>query len=548
MYTISEQQISVVPNLPKQSLTFKNKTVILGSNGAGKTTLLRLIFNQLRSNFGDRQTIYFEGSRRIGFPGVINAHEAYSTYEKAKDRYYSERMHSVEQRAQTVLILLERQQDSVYTRHGKRTAEWQANGQTGPMPQIEELPLQKLFDLFTSVFPEIVLKFETGAQNTIRACKYGEEYPFNNLSDGEHQALFLFADLVLATQSDSLILVDEPELHLNPLLANRIWDTIEQFFPEAVFIYTTHSISFAMRDNVEKIIALSGASREALEIEAISELPTEDMQEFLGAIPLILSSDKAILIEGLEGSVDIGFYQWLTGHTKAALVPLGSYYDVQLAITRQGVWAKLAPGMKLVGIIDRDARQAHAQHNNLIVLDYQEVESYFCHPDLLCALAAKSPLKEPAPTKNEIEQVIRTTFSDSLLRIVASRTAEQAKGELGVSLENEVLRKCQDINQLREHLKIRALEEAQKATQFVGEEVVLRIFEKEWQNCQDTLANNDIEKMLCLTPGKTLLAKLALAMGHRDGKTLTINAKSILNPQDFPHTKRLQDALANTLL
>lgn len=72
------------------------------------------------------------------------------------------------------------------------------------------------------------------------------------------QAMSLLADLAFLSETDSVFVVDEPELNLNLLVAQQLWDAIERLRPEAVFVYVTHSLAFAMRPTVEAIRVLPG--------------------------------------------------------------------------------------------------------------------------------------------------------------------------------------------------------------------------------------------------------------------------------------------------
>ena len=77
--------------------------------------------------------------------------------------------------------------------------------------------------------------------------KDGKSYPVADLSDGEKQVLAMLADLTSCAPPNAVFLVDEPELNLHPLLACRLWNVIESELPDAIFVYGTHCISFAMR-------------------------------------------------------------------------------------------------------------------------------------------------------------------------------------------------------------------------------------------------------------------------------------------------------------
>ena len=63
---------------------------------------------------------------------------------------------------------------------------------------------------------------------------------------------------VLCAPEKSIIIIDEPEMHIHVSLIKRLFDLIENERPDCVFIYLTHSIDFAFsRQNAKKIWAKS---------------------------------------------------------------------------------------------------------------------------------------------------------------------------------------------------------------------------------------------------------------------------------------------------
>lgn len=71
-----------------------------------------------------------------------------------------------------------------------------------------------------------------------------DPYPFNHLSDGE-KAVFYYIGHILLAATNSYIIVDEPENHLNLAICNKIWDSLEQERQDCKFIYLTHNLDFA---------------------------------------------------------------------------------------------------------------------------------------------------------------------------------------------------------------------------------------------------------------------------------------------------------------
>ena len=78
-------------------------------------------------------------------------------------------------------------------------------------------------------------------------------YHGREMSDGERVALYLIATC-LCVRTESLIIVDEPELHIHKALMSKLWTQIEEKCSDCSFIYITHDLDFAVsRHDAKKI-------------------------------------------------------------------------------------------------------------------------------------------------------------------------------------------------------------------------------------------------------------------------------------------------------
>jgi hypothetical protein len=70
----------------------------------------------------------------------------------------------------------------------------------------------------------------------------GREYPFRSAASGEHVILdYLIQFTFPRPVNNSLILIDEPELHLHPFWVRQLYDALPQMGKNNQFILTTHS-------------------------------------------------------------------------------------------------------------------------------------------------------------------------------------------------------------------------------------------------------------------------------------------------------------------
>lgn len=305
-----------------------------------------------------------------------------------------------------------------------------------------------------------------------------------------------------------------------------------------------------MRPSVVRLIALSGRGDPAIQLDSFTDIHSKDARELLGAIPAILAAPAAVAVEGTETSFDAPFYEWLVGRPEILIVALGNSYDVVSATTRTGIWDRIAPSIRLAGVIDRDYRDntvlSSEKGENCIVLDFHEAESYLCHPILFCSVAKSLGTADPIPTEEEITQLIFDYFQQEVLRIAATRMASRARIKLNVSLQPSTF-KYADEALLRQIIETEATKEALKANAYVGGAAVSGIFDEELRRCQNALGERDISKVLQFVPGKELLAQLAPHAGCKDASMLSRAVYKHLNPIDFEPLKTLRDRIATVL-
>lgn len=123
------------------------------------------------------------------------------------------------------------------------------------------------------------------------------DYPIENLSDGERSALYLIMKCIHAP-SNSIIIVDEWETHLNSALLHELRDNIEQSRSDCRFIYISHDIEFiTSRVDCTKYRIKNYTHPNTRELEKVKneELPEELLLQILWA-----KKQKILFIEGEE--------------------------------------------------------------------------------------------------------------------------------------------------------------------------------------------------------------------------------------------------------
>jgi ABC-type lipoprotein export system ATPase subunit len=515
-------------------------TVFLGANGTGKSKLLQEVLSASSTLFPGYTAVRIEGGRAITLKDSLaldrNTFSPYRTLETAKATHKGKIGSTLSSRVFDAMQLLERMGRNIKSEHSDAVIEWQIENLQGPCPQRDQHPLERVFDLFNEIFPRIKLTYNESSQ--AMSCKKGESaYPPSQLSDGEKQCFSILADLVELADDRSVVFVDEPELNLNPLLANKLWDTVEAEFPDATFVYATHSVSFAMRPNVRRVHVLSDNNSSIQEINVISDVTMDELPPLLGSIPAILTTSTAIVTEGTEKSFDGIFYNWLVPDIDFETVPVGGGNDVAAVAARIGVWEAIAANFKLIGVVDRDFKsdqQLTELSQVCAVLELHEAESYLCDPTILVAIAKALGTAEPLPNEETIKTVIVAYFAENAIRICAKRLFSRLSYRIGVSARKRVCSTLTDYNSLSALLKKEVQAELDKTMSIFDDDAVSKIFNEERRRCEDAHHGDDISILLTLAPGKEVLNRLAPTVGCKNSLAVARAAKRHINPAAYP--------------
>lgn len=541
--------------VPVVRAQFGRITVILGVNGTGKSGVLEALKATSSTWAPNRPVIYVEGGRVVRVPDSIavdrGTFDAHGTLERAAATHVGKRTTLLADRVIDAFHLLLRQGENLKIEHSDAVTAWKSSGMNGDCPDVPTAPLERLFAAFHEIFSDITLELAPKDKRIL--CKKGSaEYAPSKLSDGERQVLSILADIAHLADAKSVILVDEPELNLHGALANRLWNRIEADMPQALFVYATHNIGFAMRSGVSSVLALRGAGNEAIEIGSIADLEPREAREFLGAIPAIVARAATVVTEGEEDdSFDSVFYRWLLEGHDLGIICLGGSGDVSAVASRSGMWERLAPGIKIVGVTDKDyrpeERRTDEAGSGCLSLEYHEAESYLCHPRVLVAVATKLGSVAALPKESEVVGYLAEDLAKQQVRVAALRTFARAQVRLAVSIERRILQQAEDATAMRGLIADAARQEAAKSVLFVGEERATGIFEEELGACASAIADRDTDALLKLVPGKPLLNRLAPLVGCRDGVAVARAVRHHLKAQDFAHSLRLRDRIIGVL-
>ncbi|MGR5945798.1 DUF4435 domain-containing protein [Enterobacter sp. C4G1] len=236
-----------------------------------------------------------------------------------------------------------------------------------------------------------------------------DSYNATNMSDGERVIFYLIGQVLCAAQK-SIIIVDEPEIHLHKGIQAKLWQLLEINRNDCAFVYLTHDLDFAASREGAKQIFMKGFDGKGFDWEIIPD--NEGLPEAM-LLELIGSRKPVLFIEGDEGSKDSEIFK-LT-YPKFFVKPVGGCSNVILATK---AFRRLHPLHQLEcnGIIDRDylieGQITAYEKNGIYALKVAEVENLFITPQLIKAVAERLLLNKDETLKKVREYVINRFRSD----------------------------------------------------------------------------------------------------------------------------------------
>lgn len=151
------------------------------------------------------------------------------------------------------------------------------------LPEMPDSADEILLRIWNDLLPHRQLVIEDG--KITASISSGNTYQGREMSDGERVALYMMAQC-LCVPPDSIVIIDEPEIHLHKSLMSKLWSKIEEAQPNCLFIYITHDIDFAAsRVGSRKIWLKSydGSQWNWAEVPEAEDLPESVLLEILGS-------------------------------------------------------------------------------------------------------------------------------------------------------------------------------------------------------------------------------------------------------------------------
>lgn len=365
-------------------------------------------------------------------------------------------------------------------------------------------PLTKLDQikyLWEKILPHRELNIEGMKITTSVRDDKKTKYNSSEMSDGERVIFYLIGQC-LAAPKDGIIVIDEPELHINKSIQTYLWTEIEKLRSDCLFVYLTHDVDFAASMNFSKKIWLKGYDGENWqweEIQQIDSFPEELLIQILG------SRKNVVFVEGENGSNDVSLYRHILRNF--LVIPRGSCSQVIQSVKVLSKNTQLHH-LNVYGIIDRDRRTDHEieslKKDNIYTLEVAEVENLFCTKEILeflCKKLARDFTQDfPNVKKHVFKQLQGELENQITLRSASELKFQLSRLEDNVRTENELLK---SFERLQASLNVKDIFETNK-----------NLFE-------GVIKENNFEMLLKVYNRKSIASQISTFLDLKNGGLVT---------------------------
>ena len=255
-------------------------------------------------------------------------------------------------------------------------------------------PLDKYKNIFSMLLPGKKLLDINPA--TPKQFQYedssGATLPFSSLSSGEQEVVKVVFDIARKEIKESVIIMDEPELHLHPTLAFKLIETLKSIGENTnQFIFLTHSAdlisTYYSTGNVYFIDLEQNGSNQAHKLSDLNHAH-KGLLDLIGEnLGLFAVGKKIVFVEGENSSIDRLAYHSIAQKylPEAKITPTGSVENLVTLNTIEKQIRSSIFGIDFYMIRDRDGLssgqiQALEANGRIKSLKKRHIENYFLDP------------------------------------------------------------------------------------------------------------------------------------------------------------------------
>lgn len=397
--------------------------VIVGANGSGKSRLGAWI--ERHQSVAEEQVLRISAQRALKIPEVVAVthfdaayRKVWSGREEHQIAFDDTRFHKWKDGTPALVDDYASVLSAVFARLGEEHESYvqackAAVRLRDEQPVVPRMISDSIVEIWDSVFPHRRIELAQNAIKVFTRQDDADHYHPREMSDGERVAIYLIGQCLVAPPG-SIIIIDEPELHLHKSIMYRLWDGVERFCQDKTLVYITHDLDFASsRKDYTKIWVQGYSGDNTWEYSVLD--PTDEIPDRL--FLEILGTRKPVLfVEGNQGSHDTQLYPYI--YDKYSVIPCSncaSVISLTQAFNRQEVRSLHA--YKVCGLVDRDYMTSSEikalQAKGVAVLSVAEVENLYLLEAVIRKVAFHL-IKDEEQTFNEVREWVCEVFARDL--------------------------------------------------------------------------------------------------------------------------------------
>lgn len=252
-----------------------------------------------------------------------------------------------------------------------------------------------LREIWLRIYPTRPLKIRADSIVVEVSGPSGSPLPYSaaDMSDGERAVFYMLGQVLVAPVS-SVMIFDEPELHVHRAILGRVWDELEAARVDCAFVLITHDLDFAASREGKKYVLKDYKPWSGWSVEEVPEDTGFDEQ----TTTLILGSRQNVLFIESDGrGIDLAIYR--ACYPSWTVIPRGGCDAVIQSVRAMQANASLHR-IKCAGIVDNDGREpsviAYLASKGIAVLPVSEIENLFALPGVATAILKEDSFSDAA--------------------------------------------------------------------------------------------------------------------------------------------------------
>src|SRR5258708_26384947 len=135
----------------------------------------------------------------------------------------------------------------------------------------EPTKFERLVGIWDRLLPHRQLEI-SGDNIHVLVAGSDARYSASDMSDGE-RAIFYMIGQTLGAEAESVLIFDEPELHVHRSIMSKLWDELEAARQDCAFVFITHDLEFAASRVGQKFIIRDYDPKPTWTIETVPDQP-----------------------------------------------------------------------------------------------------------------------------------------------------------------------------------------------------------------------------------------------------------------------------------